>query len=85
MSGWSRGIAIVLGLFVIGVGFAAIFEPVIVAGFVTFLFSIAFIMMGFWALSMGISGQKVVPNTSQMTNQQRRNEGQVKEGGVPAQ
>jgi hypothetical protein len=64
MSGWSRGLAIVLGLFVIGVGFAAIFEPAIVAGFVTALFAISFIMMGFFALSMGIAGQRVrMPQT----------------------
>jgi len=60
MSGWSRAIAIILGLFVIGVGFAAIFFPAIVVGFLTVLFSIAFIMMGFWALSVGISGQRVM-------------------------
>jgi len=60
MSGWSRAIAVIFGLFIIGVGFTAIFYPVIVAGFLTVLFAIAFIMLGFWALSMGISGQRVV-------------------------
>ena len=58
MSGWNRVLAIIFGLFVIGVGFAAIFFPAIVVGFLTVLFSIAFIVLGFWALSVGISGQR---------------------------
>lgn len=64
MSGWSRALAIIFGLFIIGVGFTAIFYPAIVGAFVTVLFSIAFIMLGFWALSMGISGQRVVMSRS---------------------
>ena len=71
MSGWSRGLAIALGLFVMGVGFAAIFYPAIVAGFVTFLFSVSFIIMGLWALSMGLSGQRMrVPSAQQMAQGQ---------------
>jgi uncharacterized membrane protein HdeD (DUF308 family) len=68
MSGWSRALAIIFGLFIIGVGITAIFEPAIVVGFVTVLFAIAFIMLGFWALSMGISGQRVVMSKPPQNN-----------------
>lgn len=73
--GWSRALAIIFGLFIIGVGFTAIFFPAIVVGFITVLFSIAFIMMGLWALSMGISGQRVSvmrnPNASVSSTRQQ--------------
>ena len=59
MPGWARALAIAMGLFVIGVGFSAIFFPAIVVGFLTIMFSIAFIFMGFWALSMGLSGRRI--------------------------
>lgn len=58
MSGWSRALAIAIGLFAIGLGFTAIFFPAIVVGFITVLFSIAFILMGLWALATGIAGQR---------------------------
>lgn len=70
-------VAIILGLFVIGVGITAIFFPSIVVGLVTVLFSIAFIMMGFWALSMGVSGRRVtmVPKgTSSSKDQELQNQ-----------
>lgn len=65
MSGWSRALSIIFGLFIIAVGILVIFEPAIVVGLVTVLFAIAFIMLGFWALSMGISGRRVVMTGSQ--------------------
>ena len=75
MSGWTRALAIIMGLFVVSVGLTAIFYPVIVAGFVTALFSIAFIMLGLWALSIGISGQRTsarspvnISSSTQATN-----------------
>ncbi|MFI5420921.1 MAG: hypothetical protein ACHQ1H_08135 [Nitrososphaerales archaeon] len=63
IAGWARAFAIIMGFFVIIVGFSAIFYPAIVAGFVTALFSIAFIMLGLWALAIGISGQRVASQT----------------------
>jgi len=85
MSGWTRALAIVFGLFVIGVGFAAIFFPAIVVGLLTFLFSVAFIFMGLFALSMGISGQRVRMNPTQTTPPpQAKTEGKEREQGVPA-
>ncbi len=86
MSGWSRVLAIVLGLFVIGVGIAAIFFPSIVVGFLTFLFAISFIIMGFWALSMGISGQRLtMPQGTGPVTSSRQSTTTVPDQGVRAQ
>ena len=88
MSGWSRALAIIFGLFVIGVGFSAIFYPSIVVGFLTVLFSISFILLGLWALSMGISGSRVKVVAPQRTTQQQQQPGTsgstMKDQGVPA-
>jgi uncharacterized membrane protein HdeD (DUF308 family) len=64
MSGWSRALAVILGIFVIAVGFTAIFFPGIVVGFLTVLFSIAFIIMGLWAVSVGVTGQRTTMGPS---------------------
>ena len=86
MSGWSRALAIVLGLFVLGVGFSAIFFPAIVVGFITVLFAIAFIFMGLWALSMGISGQRVtMPQSAGSVSSSRQPTNTVPDKGVSSQ
>ena len=88
MSGWSRALAIILGLFVIGVGFTAIFYPAIVVGFLTVLFAISFIMLGLWAVSMGVSGQRVkvvAPQTTRTEPSSRQPTSTVPDQGISAQ
>ena len=84
MSGWSRVLAIIFGLFIIGVGFTAIFYPAIVVGLLTVLFAIAFIMLGFWALSMGLSGRRMVMKQPPQQNpgQQQPKTDQAQQQGV---
>ncbi len=80
MGGWTRALAIVVGLVIMGIGFTVVFFPSIVVGILTFLFAVAFIMIGLYALATGISGERVVmtqrPRATPPPTQQETERGQ---------